>query len=154
MIQGETRIGERGHCEGAHCVIERASSATTSRSVPPRTCAGDCRLGDGCRIGNFVEVKNSVLGPGVKADHLSYIGDADVGEGASFGCGAITVNYDWSAKHRTTVEAGAFVGCNVNLIAPVTRGEERVDRGRIHDHRRTFPIRTPSAVARATAATT
>ena len=60
-----------------------------------------------------------MLGPGVKADHLSYIGDADVGEGASFGCGAITVNYDWKAKHRTTVEAGVVIGCNVNLIAPV-----------------------------------
>jgi bifunctional UDP-N-acetylglucosamine pyrophosphorylase/glucosamine-1-phosphate N-acetyltransferase len=55
----------------------------------------------------------------VKADHLSYIGDADVGDGASFGCGSIVVNYDGIAKHRTTVGARAFVGCNVNLIAPL-----------------------------------
>jgi bifunctional UDP-N-acetylglucosamine pyrophosphorylase/glucosamine-1-phosphate N-acetyltransferase len=77
------------------------------------------RLRRGVRIGNFVEVKNSDLGPGAKADHLAYIGDADVGAGASFGCGAITVNYDWESKHRTTVGEGARVGCNANLVAPV-----------------------------------
>jgi bifunctional UDP-N-acetylglucosamine pyrophosphorylase/glucosamine-1-phosphate N-acetyltransferase len=74
------------------------------------------------RIGNYVEVKNSVLGEGVKADHLSYIGDADVGAGASFGCGSITVNYNWREKSRTVVGAGATIGCNVNLIAPVEIG--------------------------------
>ena len=79
-------------------------------------------LMDGVRLGNFVEIKNSNLGAGVKADHLSYIGDADVGEGASFGCGSITVNYDWKEKHRTTVGPGAVVGCNVNLVAPVSVG--------------------------------
>ena len=67
-------------------------------------------------------MKNSHLGAGVKADHLSYIGDADVAAGASFGCGAITVNYDWEHKHRTEVGAGVLVGCNVNLIAPVRLG--------------------------------
>jgi bifunctional UDP-N-acetylglucosamine pyrophosphorylase/glucosamine-1-phosphate N-acetyltransferase len=77
------------------------------------------RLGERVRIGNFVEVKNSQLGAGVKADHLSYIGDADVGAGASFGCGSIVVNYDGVDKHRTTVEERAFIGCNVNLVAPV-----------------------------------
>jgi hypothetical protein len=71
-----------------------------------------------------VEVKNSVLGEGVKADHLSYIGDADVGPGASFGCGSITVNYDGIAKHRTTVGARAFIGCNANLIAPLVLEED------------------------------
>ena len=79
-------------------------------------------LGRGVRIGNFVEVKNSILGEGVKADHLSYIGDADVGAGASFGGGAIPGNYDWKGKHRTTVGEGARIGCNVNLIAPVEIG--------------------------------
>ncbi len=82
-----------------------------------------CVLGRGVRIGNYVEVKNSVLGDGVKADHLSYIGDADVGSDASFGCGAITVNYNWKEKSRTTIGEGARIGCNVNLIAPVTVGK-------------------------------
>jgi bifunctional UDP-N-acetylglucosamine pyrophosphorylase/glucosamine-1-phosphate N-acetyltransferase len=77
------------------------------------------KLRRGVRIGNFVEVKNSDIGPGAKAAHLAYIGDADVGAGASFGCGAITVNYDWEQKHRTTVGEGARIGCNVNLVAPV-----------------------------------
>ena len=77
------------------------------------------RLRRGVRIGNFVEVKNSDLGPGVKADHLAYIGDADVGAGATFGCGAITVNYDWERKHRTTIGEDARIGCNANLIAPL-----------------------------------
>jgi bifunctional UDP-N-acetylglucosamine pyrophosphorylase/glucosamine-1-phosphate N-acetyltransferase len=72
------------------------------------------------RIGNFVELKNSQIGAGVKADHLSYIGDADVGAGASFGCGSVVVNYDGLDKHRTRVEEKAFIGCNANLIAPVT----------------------------------
>jgi bifunctional UDP-N-acetylglucosamine pyrophosphorylase/glucosamine-1-phosphate N-acetyltransferase len=82
------------------------------------------RLGPRVRIGNFVEVKNSVLGAGVKADHLSYIGDADVGEGASFGCGSIVVNYDGIAKHRTQVGARAFIGCNANLVAPLRIAED------------------------------
>jgi bifunctional UDP-N-acetylglucosamine pyrophosphorylase/glucosamine-1-phosphate N-acetyltransferase len=81
-----------------------------------------CVLGRGVRIGNYVEIKNSVLGDGVKADHLSYIGDADVGARASFGCGAIIVNYNWREKSRTTVGEGARIGCNANLIAPVTIG--------------------------------
>jgi bifunctional UDP-N-acetylglucosamine pyrophosphorylase/glucosamine-1-phosphate N-acetyltransferase len=118
VIQGKTRIGERGHLK-PNCTIEASVLGDDVEMGPSAHLRPGCRIGDGCRIGNFVEVKNSVLGPGVKADHLSYIGDADVGEGASFGCGAITVNYNWSAKHRTTVEAGVVIGCNVNLIAPV-----------------------------------
>jgi len=82
------------------------------------------RLGRSVRIGNFVEVKNSVLGEGVKADHLSYIGDADVGEGASFGCGSVVVNYDGIAKHRTQVGPRAFIGCNANLVAPLRIAED------------------------------
>ena len=79
----------------------------------------NCEIGNGCRIGNFVEVKNSVFGDGVKADHLSYVGDADVGSRASFGCGSVVVNYDGREKQRTCVGERAFVGCNVNLSAPV-----------------------------------
>ncbi|OYD06369.1 bifunctional UDP-N-acetylglucosamine diphosphorylase/glucosamine-1-phosphate N-acetyltransferase GlmU [Paludifilum halophilum] len=77
-------------------------------------------LAEQTKVGCFVEVKNSSLGLGSKVSHLGYVGDADVGENVNFSCGAITVNYDGVAKHRTVVEDGAFVGCNVNLIAPVT----------------------------------
>jgi bifunctional UDP-N-acetylglucosamine pyrophosphorylase/glucosamine-1-phosphate N-acetyltransferase len=122
VIQGTTRIGERAHLK-SNCVIESSELGDDVVIGPSAHLRPGCRLGDGVRIGNFVEVKNSVLGPGVKADHLSYIGDADVGAGASFGCGAITVNYDWRSKHRTVVEDGAVIGCNVNLVAPVRVGK-------------------------------
>lgn len=77
-------------------------------------------IADEAKIGNFVEVKKSRIGKGSKASHLGYIGDADIGAGVNFSCGAITVNYDGKHKHLTKVEDGAFIGCNVNLVAPVT----------------------------------
>jgi bifunctional UDP-N-acetylglucosamine pyrophosphorylase/glucosamine-1-phosphate N-acetyltransferase len=122
VIQGATRIGERVHIK-AGCVIESSQLDDDVVIGPNAHVRPGTRLGRGVRIGNFVEVKNSVLGEGVKADHLAYIGDADVGAGASFGCGAIVVNYDWNAKHRTSVGAGARIGCNVNLVAPVSVAE-------------------------------
>ncbi len=81
-----------------------------------------CRLGDGCKAGAFVEIKNAVFGPGTKMSHLTYVGDADVGSGVNFGCGTITSNYDGFRKHRTVIGDGAFVGCNTNLVPPVTVG--------------------------------
>jgi len=80
-------------------------------------------VGDKCRIGSFVEIKNSNLGNKTSMAHLAYIGDADVGNNVNFGCGAITANYDGAKKHRTTICDGAFIGSNSNLIAPVTIGE-------------------------------
>ena len=80
-------------------------------------------IGSRVHIGNFVEVKNSNIGEGTKLPHLSYIGDSDVGRGVNFGCGSLTVNYDGKKKTRTTVRDHAFIGCNSNLIAPVTVGE-------------------------------
>jgi len=121
VIQGETRIGEGVHLK-AGCVIESSRIGDDVTMGPNAHLRPDNVIGRGVRIGNYVELKNSVLGDGVKADHLSYIGDADVGAGASFGCGAITVNYDWNQKNRTTIGEGATIGCNVNLIAPVTIG--------------------------------
>jgi bifunctional UDP-N-acetylglucosamine pyrophosphorylase/glucosamine-1-phosphate N-acetyltransferase len=76
-------------------------------------------VGAGVKIGNFVEVKNSTLGPGTKAAHLGYIGDADVGADVNFSCGAIVVNYDGYKKTRSTIGDGAFIGCNSNLVSPV-----------------------------------
>ncbi len=77
-------------------------------------------IGKNVKIGDFVEVKNSNVGDNTKVSHLTYIGDGDVGEGVNIGCGVVFVNYDGTNKHRTKVEDGAFVGCNVNLVAPVT----------------------------------
>ncbi len=80
-------------------------------------------INDEVKIGNFVEVKKSSFGKGSKASHLSYIGDAEIGNDVNLGCGSITVNYDGKAKYITKVKDGAFIGCNSNLIAPVTVGE-------------------------------
>jgi len=118
MIQGTTRIGARVHLK-AHCTIESSSIGDDVEMGPCAHLRPGCEIGPGSRIGNFVEVKNSVLGRGVKADHLSYIGDADVGDRASFGCGSVVVNYDGEKKHRTRIGARAFIGCNANLVAPL-----------------------------------
>lgn len=75
------------------------------------------------KIGDFVEVKNSVIGNGTKVSHLTYVGDSDVGEKINFGCGTITVNYDGKNKFRTVIEDNAFIGCNTNLVAPVKVGK-------------------------------
>lgn len=83
----------------------------------------NCTVGAKCHIGAFVQLKNCVLGEGTKMSHLTYVGDADVGCGVNFGCGTITSNYDGFKKHRCTIGDGAFIGCNTNLIAPVTVGE-------------------------------
>ncbi|MFQ5566946.1 MAG: bifunctional UDP-N-acetylglucosamine diphosphorylase/glucosamine-1-phosphate N-acetyltransferase GlmU [Paracoccaceae bacterium] len=80
-------------------------------------------IGAGARIGNFVEIKNARLGEGAKAGHLAYVGDATVGAGANLGAGTVTCNYDGFAKHRTEIGAGAFVGVNTALIAPVSVGD-------------------------------
>ncbi len=75
------------------------------------------------RIGNFVETKKAYLGPGVKANHLSYVGDAEIGSGANLGAGTITCNYDGYRKHQTIIGAGAFIGSAVQLVAPITVGK-------------------------------
>ena len=80
-------------------------------------------LGEGAKVGNFVEMKKAVLGPGAKASHLTYLGDADVGADANIGAGTITCNYDGFFKYRTKIGAGAFIGSNSALVAPVAIGE-------------------------------
>lgn len=82
----------------------------------------NCTVGERVRVGDFVELKNSNLGAGTKVPHLSYVGDSDVGERVNIGCGTVTVNYDGNTKHRTTIGDDCFVGCNTNLVAPVTMG--------------------------------
>ncbi len=81
-------------------------------------------IGDKCRIGDFVEVKNSNVGDGTKVSHLTYIGDADFGERINVGCGVVVVNYDGKKKCRTSVGDDAFIGCNTNLVSPVNVGKE------------------------------
>ncbi|QDP18904.1 bifunctional UDP-N-acetylglucosamine diphosphorylase/glucosamine-1-phosphate N-acetyltransferase GlmU [Sphingomonas xanthus] len=103
--------------------IEGATISTGCEVGPFARLRPGAILSEGARIGNFVEVKKARLGKGAKANHLSYIGDAEVGEKANIGAGTITCNYDGFGKYRTTIGAGAFIGSNSALVAPVSIGD-------------------------------
>jgi len=117
-ITGATVIGRGVHVK-ANSYIEDSRLDDGVVFGPYSHLRPNSHLMDGVKIGNFVEVKNSTLGPGSKSAHLTYIGDADVGSDVNFGCGSVVVNYDGYVKSRSTVGDGAFIGCNVNLISPV-----------------------------------
>ncbi|MEP7058062.1 MAG: bifunctional UDP-N-acetylglucosamine diphosphorylase/glucosamine-1-phosphate N-acetyltransferase GlmU, partial [Caldimonas sp.] len=142
IFEGEVELGDDVRI-GAHCVIRNAAIGAgavirpythidgekpgvrvgANASVGPfaRLRAG-ADLGRDVHIGNFVEVKNAQLGDGAKANHLAYLGDAQVGERVNFGAGSITANYDGANKHRTTIGADAHIGSNCVLVAPVEIG--------------------------------
>ncbi len=109
-----------------YSVLEGARVRERSTIGPYAHLRHGSDVGPDARVGNFVEVKASRLGSGVKAGHLSYLGDADVGVGTNIGAGTITCNFDGAAKHRTVIEDGVFVGSNVSLVAPVTIGRGAV----------------------------
>jgi bifunctional UDP-N-acetylglucosamine pyrophosphorylase / glucosamine-1-phosphate N-acetyltransferase len=103
--------------------IEGAIIATKAVIGPFARLRPGAKIGEKAKVGNFVEVKEAVLGPGAKANHLSYIGDADVGADANIGAGTITCNYDGFGKYSTVIGAGAFIGSNTALVAPVSIGD-------------------------------
>lgn len=107
------------HLEG--CQVGRAAVIGPYARLRPRSC-----IGEGAKVGNFVETKNAILEAGAKANHLSYLGDAHVGAAANIGAGTITCNYDGVMKHRTEIGAGAFIGSNSALVAPVSVGAEAI----------------------------
>jgi len=104
-------------------VLEEAHVGANTTVGPFAYLRPHAVIGERCRVGNFVEVKNATLGDDTKMAHLAYIGDADVGRGVNYSCGAITANYDGKKKHRTVIGDHAFIGCNSNLVAPVQIGE-------------------------------
>lgn len=116
VIGDDVTINAFSHIEGAR--IDNNCTVGPFARLRPGT-----HLWQGVKIGNFVEVKNANLHEGVKASHLAYIGDADIGAGTNFSCGAITVNYDGYDKHRTTIGANVMVGSNVSLVAPIAVGD-------------------------------
>ena len=143
IFEGQVSLGE-GVRVGAHCVIANCTIAAGAVIHPFTHIDGEklgvsvgegaligpfARLRPGAQlaaevhIGNFVEVKNSTLAKGAKANHLAYLGDATVGERVNYGAGSITANYDGANKHRTVIEADVHVGSNCVLVAPVTLGE-------------------------------
>jgi bifunctional UDP-N-acetylglucosamine pyrophosphorylase/glucosamine-1-phosphate N-acetyltransferase len=106
------------HCLLRDCVVEAAAIIGPFAHIRPES-----RIGEGAKVGNFVELKKAVLGRGAKAPHLTYLGDVTVGEKTNIGAGTITCNYDGQAKHPSRIGAGAFVGSNTTLVAPVTVGD-------------------------------
>jgi bifunctional UDP-N-acetylglucosamine pyrophosphorylase/glucosamine-1-phosphate N-acetyltransferase len=139
VLEGEVRLGQ-GARVGPYCVI-RDCDIGESAVVHSHSVMEGARVGSGCsvgpfarlrpgtelsagaRVGNFVEVKNSQLGEGSKANHLSYVGDTTVGREVNIGAGTITCNYDGANKHRTVIGDRAFIGSGVELVAPVEVGE-------------------------------
>ena len=138
ILKGNTVIGE--NCEiGPDCLIENcqvgdSTSLNTVQAfdsvIENRVKMGPfvqirpgSRICTGVKIGDFVEVKNSVIGKNTAVSHLTYVGDSDVGSGVNLGCGVVTSNYDGKDKFRTVIEDDAFIGCNTNLIAPVRIGK-------------------------------
>ena len=142
IIEGEVSIG-KGSTIGAHCILKNCQIGRNV-SIQPYTLIDGATIKDHAsvgpfarirpgtvidekaHIGNFVEVKKSHIGKNAKAGHLAYIGDTTVGEKVNIGAGTITCNYDGANKHQTTIEAGAFIGSNTSLVAPVTIGENAV----------------------------
>lgn len=138
-LYGDVEIA-RGVCIESHCFIKNSRLEQDSRIFPfshieEAQVGPQCQVGpyarlrpaavleERARVGNFVEVKKTVLRVGAKANHLTYLGDAEVGAGANVGAGTITCNYDGKNKHRTQIGANAFIGSNTALVAPVTIGE-------------------------------
>ena len=138
LLEGHTVIGE--NCQIGPCTRltdmtvgdETTMQFTTAMesTVGSFTKVGpyayirpNCHIGNHIKVGDFVEVKNSVIGDGTKISHLTYVGDSDVGQNINFGCGTVTVNYDGKKKYRTVIEDNVFIGCNANLVAPVTLKE-------------------------------
>ncbi|MDI6852478.1 MAG: bifunctional UDP-N-acetylglucosamine diphosphorylase/glucosamine-1-phosphate N-acetyltransferase GlmU [Deltaproteobacteria bacterium] len=138
FLEGRTSIGENCVIEAnvkiadsvlADGVLVKMGSYIEESRIGPRVQIGPMAhlrplsdLREGVKIGNFVEVKKSILHAGAKANHLTYLGDAEIGPKVNVGAGTITCNYDGVKKHRTVIEAGAFIGSNTALVAPVTIG--------------------------------
>ena len=115
VVEDEVEIRAFSHLEG--CVVRRGALIGPFARLRPGTI-----IERYAHVGNFVELKAAVLGEGAKANHLSYLGDAEIGAGANIGAGTITCNYDGVNKHRTEIGAGAFIGSNTGLVAPVRVG--------------------------------
>lgn len=118
----DCKIGEGAHIKFG-CVLNQAQVGAASSVGPFAHLRPEAVLEEQVHIGNFVEVKKSLVKKGAKANHLTYLGDCEVGEGANVGAGTITCNYDGVKKSRTEIGAGAFIGSNSSLVAPLKIGQ-------------------------------
>ena len=123
VFEGVVRLGDGVHV-AANCVLQDATVGPACVIGPFARLRPGTQLAQQAHVGNFVEVKNSTIGPRSKANHLSYLGDADIGADVNIGAGTITCNYDGAAKHRTVIEDEVFIGSDTQLVAPL-----RVGRG-------------------------
>jgi bifunctional UDP-N-acetylglucosamine pyrophosphorylase/glucosamine-1-phosphate N-acetyltransferase len=140
IFEGRVTLGTNVRI-GAHCVLRDCEIGAGTVNAPfshltGARIASDCSVGpfarmrpgavlaDRAHVGNFVEMKNAVLGEASKANHLTYLGDASIGKGVNIGAGTITCNYDGANKYRTVIEDGAFIGSDTALVAPVTVGRD------------------------------
>ena len=138
ILRGNTQVGP--NCEiGPNvmltdCVVEEGCTINASQCEESQIESGcqigpythirpHCVVGEGSKIGAFVQLKNCNLGKGTKMAHLTYVGDSDVGDNCNFGCGTVTCNYDGFQKHRTTIGSNVFVGCNTTFGPPVKIGD-------------------------------
>ena len=140
FLQGRTRVGARCELHAGvrivdstlgddvtvldHCLVQGAALADGARVGPFAHLRPGAAVGEGAKVGNFVEMKKSSLGRGSKANHLSYLGDATIGDGVNVGAGTITCNYDGERKHPTTVGDRVFIGSGAQLVAPVSLGDD------------------------------
>ncbi len=136
QLLGKTRVGAKCHIRSftviedctlgdrvlvrQSCVLEESQVDAGAKIGPFAHLRPGSEIGEDAHVGNFVETKKAKLGRGAKASHLTYLGDAEVGEGTNIGAGVITCNYDGVNKHRTHIGKGAFVGSDSTLVAPVT----------------------------------
>jgi len=139
VFEGDVHLGDGSHIESnnlirdsrlgantmvhSNCHIEGASTGDDCEIGPFARLRPGAELANNIKIGNFVEVKKSTIADGSKVNHLSYIGDAEIGAGVNVGAGTITCNYDGANKHKTTIGDNVFIGSGVNLVAPVEVGE-------------------------------
>ncbi|HWX54550.1 MAG TPA: bifunctional UDP-N-acetylglucosamine diphosphorylase/glucosamine-1-phosphate N-acetyltransferase GlmU [Verrucomicrobiae bacterium] len=118
----DSRLGERVQVRPG-CIIDHAYVSADAVLGPYSHLRPGSEIGEGAHVGNFVETKKARLGRGSKANHLAYLGDAEIGDGVNVGAGTITCNYDGTQKHVTTIEDGAFIGSDSTLVAPVRIGK-------------------------------
>ncbi len=135
ILEGNTIIGEDcligpdskitdtvigNGCEVVKSVLVKSEVGNNTNVGPFAYMRPNSKVGDKVKVGDFVELKNATINDGTKISHLTYVGDADVGKNVNFGCGTVVVNYDGKNKHRTTIGNDVFIGCNTNLVSPVT----------------------------------
>jgi bifunctional UDP-N-acetylglucosamine pyrophosphorylase/glucosamine-1-phosphate N-acetyltransferase len=121
-VISDSTIGDGSYIK-PYSVLEKAAIEKNVEVGPFARLRPGTRLKQNSRVGNFVEIKNTLLGTGSKANHLTYLGDSDIGSNVNIGAGTITCNYDGANKHKTIIKDGAFIGSDTQLVAPVTVGE-------------------------------